>query len=104
MEARTLLTTLAAGAALLVGGALLAPAIAQDGSPSATAAAPAGDGLTIPQVLERLEAAGYRDFKEVERERDRYEVKATDAEGRRVEVYVDAATGEIVKTEVKRSK
>lgn len=103
MHARTLSSALFASIAVLAGAALLGPALAQDTAPSVNAAA-SSDALTIPQVLEKLEAAGYRDFTEVERERDRFEVKAIDSDGRRVEVYVDAVSGEVVKTEVERSK
>lgn len=59
------------------------------------------EALSVRAILERVEAQGYRDITEVEREHGRYEVKAVDAEGRRVKVYLDARTGEIVKTERK---
>jgi uncharacterized membrane protein YkoI len=55
-------------------------------------------------VLDKLEAAGYTDFREIEREKNKYEVKATDPQGQRVELDVDPVTGEVLKTEVKRSK
>ncbi len=69
---------------------------------SATAATTAGatlPPLTLDEVLARLRTAGYSDFRELERENGRYEVKGSDAEGRRVELYVDARTGEVVKEE-----
>lgn len=89
--------TLAAG--LLAGGAFVAPGFAQ--SPTAAPTTPPRAVLDIAQVHARLEGAGYRDIVEIERERDRYEVKALDAEGRRVELDVDAATAEVRRTEVK---
>ena len=53
----------------------------------------------MDEVLARLRTAGYSDFREIERENGRYEVKGSDADGRRVELYVDARTGEVVKEE-----
>jgi len=56
-------------------------------------------GLEPEGILSRLRAEGYSDFVELERERDRYEVKARNADGRWVEVYVDSSTGEVLHTE-----
>ncbi len=86
-----------------IGGAtvIAAPVLAQN----ATSAAPASSAvLGIPEIHQRLTAAGYTDIDEIERERDRYEVKGTDREGRRVELDVDGVTGEVLRTEVKRAK
>ena len=54
--------------------------------------------VSIPQVLERLEAEGYGNVEKIERENERhaYEVKASDRNGRRLEFYVDGATGEVL--------
>ncbi|MDP3082169.1 MAG: PepSY domain-containing protein [Rubrivivax sp.] len=102
MQAKTLLTTLAVSAALVAGGAFVVPVLAQGSSDkAATSAAPR---LTLAQVHDKLVAAGYRSIDKIESERDRYEVKATDAEGRRVELYVDAVTAKVLKTEVKRNQ
>ena len=60
--------------------------------------------LRVQQVLTKLEAAGYRDFEKIDRERNKYEVKATDAQGQRVELDLDPITGDILKTEIKRNK
>ena len=57
--------------------------------------------LSVRAILDRVEAQGYRDITEVEREDGRYEVKAVDAEGRRVELKLDARTGEVIKAERK---
>jgi len=106
MRTNTLIATLALGAGLLGGGALLVPAFAQDQSPAATqtTAPPEAGTLSLQQVKARLEADGYRDFEKIERERSKYEVKAIDPQGRRVEVKVDARSGEIQEVEVKRDK
>ena len=102
MKTRTLLASLAMGAALVAGGAALVPAFAQN----APAAAPMSRAawLSIPEIHDKLTAAGYRDIESVERERNRYEVKATTAEGQRVELYVDPHSGEVTKTERKRAE
>lgn len=52
--------------------------------------------LSIPQIHDTLEAAGYRNIEKIERERGNYEVKATSREGQRVKLYVHPQTGEIL--------
>lgn len=81
---------------------LTAPARAQAQAPSgAAAAATAPAPLPLAQVLARLEAAGYTDVQEIERKRRHVEVKATDAQGRRVELRLDPATAQVLDTELK---
>ena len=109
MRATTLIATLALSAGIIGAGAAIAPAFAQNAAPaamSANATTPAAQSnwLSIKDVLAKLETAGYRDFREVERESNKYEVKATDPQGQRVELDVDPVTGDVLKTEVKRSK
>ena len=95
MRTKSLMSTLALAAGLAAGGAFLVPAIAQ----------PATDNpLNIAQIYDKLTAAGYTQIDEIERENGSYEVKATDADGRRVELDVDAATANVMKTEVKRDR
>lgn len=55
--------------------------------------------LAWDELLTRLRDAGYSDIREIEREREKYEVKGRNSEGYRVELYVDARTGEIIKEE-----
>jgi len=56
-----------------------------------------GEFLLQPEdVLARLRAQGYSDIAEIERERNSYEVKARNADGRWVELYVDGNTGEVL--------
>ncbi len=52
--------------------------------------------LSIPQVHDKLVAAGYRNIEKIERERGNYEVKATDRDGRRVKLYVNPQTGDVL--------
>jgi uncharacterized membrane protein YkoI len=72
-------------------------ATAQEATPAA-AAAP----MSMMQLLERVTAQGYRDVREIEMKSDRlYEVKATNQKGQRVEMYIDARSGEVLKQEIK---
>lgn len=107
MRPNTLIATLALGGTLLAGAMGLAPAIAQTGTAPATAPATASaPELSLPQILDKLSAAGYSAVEKIERKRNRalYEVKAVDRDGRRVELYLDARSGEVVKREVKRDR
>lgn len=50
---------------------------------------------TLRDVYDRVQAAGYRDLREIELDRGRWEVKALDAEGNPVKLYVSGSSGEI---------
>lgn len=54
--------------------------------------------LTIPAIHDKVTAAGYSDINEIDRERDGYEVKARDEEGKRVKLYIDPLSGEVLKS------
>jgi hypothetical protein len=54
--------------------------------------------LPVEQLTQKLKDQGYT-VREVERSHGCYEVKATDAKGGRVEIYVDPTTAEIVSRE-----
>ncbi len=58
-----------------------------------------GPAMSIEQVVAQLEAEGYTEFHEIERENGRYEVLVSNTEGRTVEIYLDARTGETLKIE-----
>lgn len=100
MRATTLIATLALTGGIIGAGAMFVPAFAQNAATTTTQA----NWMSMEQVQTRLESAGYRDFEKFERDSNKYEVKGTDAQGRRVELDVDPVTGDILKTEVKRSK
>jgi len=92
-------------AILAVGGSALAmgaPAFAQAAAPQApapAATAPAAPMLTIRQVYDKMEAAGYRNISEIERSsKHGYEVKAYDPQGQRVKLYVDPQTGAVTRS------
>lgn len=81
----------------------LAPAIAQTTAPApAAASAPAAQRLTIREIYDRVEAAGYRNQREIEFERGRYVVKATNAQGQSVKLEVNAGSGAIERERVRR--
>lgn len=92
-------------AGLLLTGSLAAGAYAYaQGAGTGAAAMPgssmAADTLSMPALLDKLSAQGYRDARSVERKSDKLvEVKATGPDGQRQELYVDARTGEILKVE-----
>lgn len=106
MRATTLIATLALTGGLIGAGAAIVPAFAQNAATQTTVTAPAAQSnwMSLKDVQAKLEAAGYTDFREIERDKNKYEVKATDPQGQRVELDVDPVTGDVLKTEVKRSK
>lgn len=55
--------------------------------------------LPAAAVLEQLTKQGYSAFTDIELDDGRYELKGRDAEGRKVEIDVDARTGAILKVE-----
>lgn len=104
MRATTLIATLALTGGIIGAGAMFVPAFAQNATTATTTTTTQANWMTMEQVQTKLQGAGYRDFEKIERDSTKYEVKATDAQGRRVELDVDPVTGDILKTEVKRSK
>ena len=92
MRTTTILSAFALGAGLVAGGVMLAPAFAQDNRPASTAER---QWLSIPQIHDKLVAAGYRNIEKIEREDGAYEVRATNRNGARVKLYLNPQTGEI---------
>lgn len=86
------LTSLILGSALTISSAWLSSALASDSH----ADTPATRGwLSIGQVYQRLEAAGYSDVEKIERERGGYEARATNRRGERTKLSVNPQTGDI---------
>ncbi len=52
--------------------------------------------LSIGQVFDKLEAAGYRNIEKIERDHGGYEVKAIDRNGDRAKLFVNPQTAEVV--------
>lgn len=75
----------------------LSLSVAQAQTPAAPAngAAPATKQLTIPEIYQRVEAAGYKEVRKIELDDGRYEVKARNAGGERVKLYINPTSGEI---------
>lgn len=96
-------SSLVVAAVLATGAATLLPAVAQTSQAPAAAvdAAPKGKPLTIAQVVDKLEAAGYRHIEKVETQRNGFEVYATNREGQRVELEVDSLTGQVKRSKAK---
>ncbi|WKL17093.1 PepSY domain-containing protein [Comamonas testosteroni] len=92
-------------AALLSAGFCLAAENALADRASASVAAvrgmALGPTLSIGDVCDRLEKAGYREFQEVEWDDGLYKVKATASDGRLVKLYVDGRSGEVLRVRSK---
>lgn len=81
----------------------LSTAQAQTASSAPTGAmAPTGAKLTIRDIYDRVQAAGLHAIREIEWDDGRYEVKARNAQGERVKLYVNGSTGEIERTRTRR--
>lgn len=92
MKLSTAFLSLALAGGLLVSGLTLAPSFADDRRSSLSDT----QWLPLPKLIERLEAGGYRDIEKIERERGRYEVRATDRQGARVKLYLHPHSGELL--------
>lgn len=57
--------------------------------------------LNLGQIYDKVVAAGYTDVREIERERDGYEAKARDTDGRSVKLYVEPVQGRILDERVR---
>lgn len=99
----TLTRTLTLSAALVAGAATL-PAFAtppgsSSGSSSSSSSSGSSQGLSDAQIQDKLGAAGYRNIDRIERRSDRVKVKATDSQGRRVELKIDPSSAEVLRSE-----
>ena len=56
-----------------------------------------GEPMAEEQVIKKLETLGYQKVKKLDMEHGCYEAKGFDKDGNRVEVYLEPATGEVVK-------
>lgn len=84
--------SLVLGAGLLAGGLALAPSFAEE---NRTTPAAERQWLSIGQVYQKLEAAGYRNVETIKREHGVYEARATDRNGARVKLSINPLTGEL---------
>lgn len=80
----------------LVAASAIGLGVAQAQTPApASGMAPAGAELTIRDIYDRLEAAGYRQIREIEWDDGRYEARARNAQGERVKLHVNGRSGEV---------
>lgn len=94
---KTLAAMTLGASGLLAGPAVHAQAAAPAAAPAATS--PAAPMLTIRQVYDKMEAAGYRNISEIERSsKHGYEVKAYDPQGQRVKLRVDPQSGAVTRS------
>ena len=92
MRITTFLSAFAVGTALVASGAWLSPSLAQGSRPANTSER---QWLSIPQIHDKLEAAGYRDIEKIERKHGSYKVRVIDRSGERANLYLNPQTGEI---------
>ncbi|MFA5664953.1 PepSY domain-containing protein [Castellaniella sp.] len=106
---RHLIAAASIGAALSMGAVLsMGAAKAQTATPQAltqvsaqtTAVAAANQPLTIANIYERMVAEGYRDIREIKLDHGQYKVKAHNAQGERVKLYVNTNTGVVERERV----
>ena len=97
-NAHRTLIGLAACSALALGLAQAQSEAPAQPAPPAQATAPGTPPLTIRDIYDRVEAAGYLDVREIEWDSGRYEVKARNAQGERVKLYINAYSGAVERT------
>lgn len=56
----------------------------------------AGTVLSVPQVLQKLQAAGYHQVEKIKLKRGSYEVRTLGRDGERIKLHVNAQTGDIL--------
>jgi hypothetical protein len=93
MRFSTVFSSFVLGIVLATGGVMLAPSFAGEVRPAVSAGR---QWLSISQIHEKLEAAGYRNVEKIEREHGGYEARATDRNGERIKLYLNPQTGEIL--------
>ncbi len=93
--------SLVLGVGLLAGGIALAPSLAEE---KRTTPAAERQWISIAQVHQKLEAAGYRNVEKIEREHGVYEARATDRNGVRVKLSINPQTGELTDRSERRER
>jgi hypothetical protein len=73
-------------------GVWFSPSWAQGSQPANTSER---QWLSIPQIYNKLDAAGFRDIEKIERKHGSYKIRAIDRNGERVKLYLNPQTGEI---------
>lgn len=94
MRVKTTLVTVLSLIGVVAVGFTLGPSFAGDSPPAKYNAE--RPWLSIGQIHQKLEAAGYRNVEKIEREHGSYKVRASDRNGARVKLYVNPQTGEVI--------
>jgi uncharacterized membrane protein YkoI len=68
-----------------------------NGTGAASSGTAASQPLTLQDAIARAGQLGYTRILEAEYEHGRYEIEALDAQGRKVELYFDAQTGNLLR-------
>jgi len=90
----SIVSGIALSISLVAGGLTVAPAFAQSARSAPGREAP--QGMSIAQVQEKLASMGYQNIGRIKRDHNTFEVTASDSNGARVKMHVNAQTGEIV--------
>lgn len=102
MRTSRIITAIALGTGLVAAGIGIPSALAQRNTDRG--ADDAATWLSIPQIHDKVTAGGYRDIMKIERERNAYEVKATDREGRAVKLVLDPQSGDVIRTRTRAER
>lgn len=83
-----------------------APVVLAQATPAANGAssAPTSSWLSLGQIHDKLQADGYTDIREIERERGGYEAKARDRDGRWMKLYIEPLSGKVVDQRVREER
>lgn len=99
MKTRHAVITSVLCSSLLLGGVAHAQSTAPVAAPQATTQeGQTQPPLTIRDVYDQLEKQGYKNIREIERERRHFDVKADDAQGQRVKLRLDLYTAEVLRS------
>ena len=63
-----------------------------------------GDWLSLGQIQDKVEAAGYDDVRAIKRKKWGYKVKAQTSDNQRVKLYIEPLSGQVVYEKFKRKK
>lgn len=102
---RVILGTALASAVLFASTPVFAQA-ATSTTPAATAPTTSpvlgthGEWISLAQAHDKLAAAGYEGVYKVEREKYGYKAKMRDSQGRKLEIYMEPLTGQVINIRV----
>jgi outer membrane receptor protein involved in Fe transport len=109
VQLRNTTLALTVGAAALGAVALplhAAPVVLAQAAPATNSSSSAATSswLSLGQIHDKLQADGYTDIREIERERGGYEAKARDRDGRWMKLYIEPLGGKVVDQRVREER